>query len=150
MALAPAATGGTQARRRGGGAVGRGWGGHPPHRRNTRRGAPSARAATRREEGVEKEEEEGSRRRVEGRRYRGAVAPPWPRRESWGGRESATGKEETERGRERRGGNIFIQRGYSLADTCTVALYRLCRHFLSLLIFANTFFASRETPTDNL
>ena len=56
----------------------------------------------------EEEEEEGSRRRVEGRRYRGAVAPPWPRRESWGGRESATGKEETERGRERGGEEVFL------------------------------------------
>jgi len=60
----------------------------------------------------EEEEEEGSCRRVEGRHCRGAVAPPWPRRESWGGRESATGKEETERGRERereRGGEeLFL------------------------------------------
>ena len=109
MAPAPAATGGAQARRRGGGAVGRGRGGHPPHQRNTRPGAPSARAATRREEGVEKEEEgeEGGRCRSEGRSCRGAVAPPWPRRERWGGRESGTGKEETERGRERRVG-VFL------------------------------------------
>ena len=65
-------------------------------RRNTRRGAPSARAAMRREEGVEKEEEEeeeGSRRRVEGRRCRGAVAPPWPRQE---------GRERERYGRERK------------------------------------------------
>jgi len=47
------------------------------------------------------------------------------------------------RERERRGGGIFTQRGYSLADTCTVALYRLRRHFLSLLISADTFSASR-------
>ena len=57
------------------------------------------------------EEEEGSRRRVEGRRYRGVVAPSWPRRESWGGRESATGKEETEMGRGSWGGDIFTHRG---------------------------------------
>jgi len=56
----------------------------------------------------EKEEEEGSCRHVEGRRCRGAVAPPWPRRESWGGRESATGKEETERGREREEGMRYF------------------------------------------
>ena len=56
---------------------------------------------------MEKEEESSRRRCVEGRRCRGAVAPPWPRRESRGGRESATGKEETERGRGRRVG-VFL------------------------------------------
>ena len=58
-------------------------------------------------------EEEGSGRRVEGRRCRGAVVPPWPRlgeqgreRERYG--KGRDGKRERERGGERGVEEIFL------------------------------------------
>ena len=87
------------------------------------------------------------RRRPAATTWRAGAAEVRPRRRGRFGRAGEGERALRERKRRKEGewrGDIFTQHGYSLADTCTVALYRLRRHFLSLLIFSDTFLPAEK------